>query len=330
MSSPDKGSLHVNRPLTNMSVGILQEAAVFAAYRAFPVVGTKAQGNSYYKYNLGDFTRDVMQERAPGAETVGIGYKVSVEDFFCKLWGVHHDVPDQNRANQDEPLDEDLDAANQVVQAAMIRMERQWGADYFVTGKWWRDVVGNATSDSEVLRKFWNDPTADPIGDIEMQRKAMLQRTTKKPNKITMGYEVWSILKNHPAVIDRVKPGQTGLSGKPSEVSKELFAMLAEVDEVIISEAVYNAAGVGVADDMRFILGKNALLSYSPPAPGRFKASCGYTFVWTGYTGMNSMGYRIKKFRMEANAADRIEIESAWSNKIVHNGLATFFSAIIQ
>jgi hypothetical protein len=58
--------------------------------------------------------------------------------------------------------------------------------------------------------------------------------------------------------------------------------------------------------------------------------AAGYTFVWTGYTGMNKMGYRVKKFRMEANAADRIEIETSFVNKVVHTGCAVFFSGVVQ
>lgn len=330
MSQPDRGAIHVNRPLTNLSLGTLQDQSVYACYKAFAVVPTQQQGNTYYKYDSDEFHRDVMRERAPGAETVGIGYTPTTDNFFCKLWGLHHDVPDQNRANQDEVLDEDLDATNQLVQAAMIRMEVQWGADYFTTSKWWRDVTGAATSSGSTQVKYWSDTTSDPVGDVELQRKDMLLNAYKKPNKMFMGYEVWSKLKNHPALLDRLKPGQTGLSGKPSEVTLQQAAMLFEVDEIVVSEAVYNTKGEGETAVKNFILGKHVLLAYVNPSPGRFKPSAGYTFVWTGYTGMNRMGYRIKKYRLERNASDRIEIEAAWGNKLVHNGLGTFFSGVVQ
>jgi hypothetical protein len=242
MSLPDKGSVHVNRPLTNMSLGNLQDEAAYAVYQTFPVVPSQAQGNSYYKYNEGDWFRDVMEKRAPGAETPGVGYRVTTDNFFCDLWGVHHDVPDQNRANQDEPLDEDLDAANLCVQAAMIRLEKQWNDDVMKTGVWWRDVVGASSSSGSTQVKYWSDPTADPIGDIELQVKDGLAKTGKKYNTLTMGYEVWSKLKNHPNVLNRMTPGQTGLSGKPSEVSQELFAAVCGLDKVVVSTAVYNSA----------------------------------------------------------------------------------------
>jgi hypothetical protein len=53
--------------------------------------------------------------------------------------------------------------------------------------------------------------------------------------------------------------------------------------------------------------------------------SAGATFSWTGYLGASDMGTRMKQFRLEAIASDRIEGEMAFDMKVISPILATFF-----
>jgi hypothetical protein len=79
-----------------------------------------------------------------------------------------------------------------------------------------------------------------------------------------------------------------------------------------------------------FIGGKHALLAYVPPAPGIMTPSAGYTFAWTGYLGAGPDGQRIKRFRMENLAADRIEIEMAFDMKVISADLGAFFNNAVS
>ena len=57
--------------------------------------------------------------------------------------------------------------------------------------------------------------------------------------------------------------------------------------------------------------------------------SAGYTFSWVGHMGAGNEGGRIKQFRMEHLAADRVEIEMAWATKVVAADLGFFFGSIV-
>jgi hypothetical protein len=57
--------------------------------------------------------------------------------------------------------------------------------------------------------------------------------------------------------------------------------------------------------------------------------SAGYTFSWTGYLGASDQGVRVKKFRMEELAADRVEAEMAYEQKMVAPDLGYFFEDAI-
>ncbi|MFN9111239.1 MAG: hypothetical protein ACK5XN_14350, partial [Bacteroidota bacterium] len=72
--TPTPGDVHVNAPLTNISIAFLQNAANFVATRVFPNIPVQKQSDRYYVYERGDFNRDEMQLRAPATASAGGGY----------------------------------------------------------------------------------------------------------------------------------------------------------------------------------------------------------------------------------------------------------------
>ena len=76
MPNPTARDIHVNAPLTNISIAFLQTADTFVASKVFPMVGVSKQSDRYYTYERGDFNRDEMEKRAPGTESAGGGYNI--------------------------------------------------------------------------------------------------------------------------------------------------------------------------------------------------------------------------------------------------------------
>lgn len=66
MSTPTRSQVHVNRPLTNISVSYQQSADAFVASRVFPVIPVDKQSDQYFVFNRSDQMRDEMRKRAPG------------------------------------------------------------------------------------------------------------------------------------------------------------------------------------------------------------------------------------------------------------------------
>ena len=62
---PTPSDVHVNAPLTQISIAFLQNASDFIATRVFPNIPVSKQSDRYYTYERGDFNRDEMAERAP-------------------------------------------------------------------------------------------------------------------------------------------------------------------------------------------------------------------------------------------------------------------------
>jgi hypothetical protein len=327
-TQPTPSDVHVNRPLSTLSVAYMQAAAGFVADAAFPNVPVSKQSDLYYTYDRAEWNRDDMKKRAPATESSGSGYTVSTESYYCDQWDHHHDVPDQRRANADEPLQPDREAVMLCSVKAMIRREANWATKYFTTGIWDTNIEGVASgpTGSQVLQ--WDDAASNPIENVEAQKGAMLEDTGFEPNTLILQYHVWSALKHHPDILDRIKYGQT--PGSPAIVTLQAIAALMEIDRILVMKGIYNAAKEGLTESNSFIGGKNALLCYVAPTPGIMIPSAGYTFSWTGLMGSSAMGGRITKFRMDHLKADRVEIEMSFDHKVVAADCGVLFYTIVS
>ena len=191
---------------------------------------------------------------------------------------------------------------------------------FFGTTIW----TGSTTGTDITPGTIWSTAGSDPLGDIEEQ-KAAIELTGYSPNRFVMGRHVWSVLKHHAQILERIKYTQGG----GAKVSLELLASLLEVDECMVAKSVQNTAAEGAPENLSFIADEHdALLVYAAPEPQIEMPSAGYTFSWGGAIGAGANGERIKKFRMEKLASDRIEIEMAWVPKLVAAELGVFFDEV--
>lgn len=320
MPQPTGSDLYVNPLLTNVAVAFLQSADDFVAHRVFPVVPVDLQGGLYTNFPRGAWFRSQAKRRAPGTESSGSGWEQTRDPYLCEVFAHHKDVADQDRANDQLGT---LDPLSTMFVTRQLLLEREisWVTTYFANV--WTGLVtgvGAAPGANQFLQ--WNDANSDPIRDITNATLAFKQRTGFKPNKLTLGPLVENELKNHPDIVDRIKYTQKGV------VTRELLASLFDVQEVLVPFGVQNTGLEGEADAFSFIAGKSALLSYAPSAPGMYEPSAGYTFGWRGYLGSVD-GTRVKKFRMEKLASDRVEGESAYTQKLVSADCGTFFATAV-
>ena len=326
---PTPGDVHVNAPLTNISIAMLQSAGNFIGTRAFPNIPVSKQSDAYYSYDRGYFNRDEMAERAPGTESEGSGYAVDSDNtYFCKVYAFHKDVPDQMRANADAALNPDREATTFVTQKALIKREKLFSSAYMQAGVWTNQRTGHTSTEDATNTVFWDNTASDPINRVRDWKRTVLESTGFEPNKLVLGKKVYDVLLDHPDIIDRLKYGQT--AGSPAMANREKLAQLFEIDEILVSKAISNTAIEGAANAHSFIIGKHALLCYAAPAPGLMTPSAGYTFSWTGYLGAGAEGTRIKQFRMENLESDRVEIQMAMTCKLIAADLGFFANAIVS
>lgn len=330
MPNPTRSDVHVNRPLTNISLAFLQNADNFVAGRVFPNVPVQKQSDSYFTYDRGDFNRDEATIRAPGTESAGSGYDVSTATYNAKVYAFHKDIDDQIRANADNPLSPDREATEYVTHKLLIKREKDFVTNYFAGGVWTYDSDGNATGPTGATNEVyqWSDYTnSDPISDVRAGATSVQESTGFRPNTLVLGRAVYDKLLDHPDIVDRIKYGQS--SGNVALANREIMAQLFDVDRVLIMGAIENTADDGQTNSHSFIGGKKALLVYAAPNPGVMTPSAGYTFSWNGYLGATQQGLRIKRMRADLKNCDRVEGEMAYDLKLVSADLGAFWDTVI-
>lgn len=324
MPQPTASDVHVNRPLTSFSVAYVQNENRFIADKVFPNIPVERQSDLYFTYPKGYWFRSEVKRRAPGTETPGIGSTRSTGNYYTPVYGVHEDIDDQVRANTDSPLDADRDASILVTQNMLLKRDILWASTYFTTGVWGTDITGvnSGATGNQVNR--WDKAGSDPTNDVTTWALAIEEETGFTPNTLVIGPHVLKVLMNHTLILDRIKYTQRGI------VTLDLLAALFGVDRILVARAVQNTAVEGATNAMSFIFGKHALLCYSNPNPSIMQPSAGYTFSWKGYHGASTLGLRIKRFRHEPTASDRIEAEMAFDFQVIGSDLGVFFNGVVS
>ena len=314
--------VHVSTPLTNISIAYIQGNEVFVADRAFPEVPVQNQANSYYEYDVGEFSTDEVEARAPNTQTQGTTLKPSTDSYNCRVYGLHIDIPDEIRMNADSQVSLDRAVTIALTQRAMIKKERQWMSDFFQTGVW--NTSGGGDTTPGVGAK-WDTVGVNPIPAIRTGARTMLENTGFRPNIALIGAKLTDVLLDHPNIVGRFDRGQTpGGAADPAMVQ---LASLLRLEAMHPIEGIYNTADLDAAAAMDFVADDDSmLLLHRPSAPSLMTPSCGYTFQWTRYTRANRRGMRVRKIRMEPTQADRLELLMAYDMKQTGTPLGHFFN----
>lgn len=332
MPNPTQSDLHVNVPLTNVSVAYVQSSDSYIADKVFPKVPVQKQSDMYWKYSKSDWRRTDVKRRAPGTESAGVGWNMDSDQYFCHVYAVHKDIDDQTRANADSNFNLDRDATEFITNQMLLKRDIDWTSSYFKTGVWATEYTGVGSAPGATQFLQWDLANSDPIADVARWIIAFRKLTGFAPNIGVMGPAVMAALKQHPDIIDRIKYTQRGI------VTEDLIATLFDLDELYVSYATV-ASGPQIPDARQqdaaatfdFIGNSQGfLLAYAPNNPSQQTPSAGYTFTWRGYLGGNAEGIRVKRFRMENIASDRVEAEQTYDMKVVCPDMGVFVNTAVS
>ena len=325
MPQPTLTQVHIDAPLTNISIAYLQNQNNFIANKVFPVVPVDKKSDKFFVYTKNDWFRDEAQRRADATESAGSGYNLTTSSYSADVWAFHKDVGDQVRNNADTPLVPDREATEFVTSRLLLRQEVQFVSDFITTGVWGTDLSGVASGESAGTSfRQWSDfANSDPLEDIEYGKETILGSTGFMPNTLVLGYQVYRKLRNHPDLVDRIKYTSSNV------ITTDIMARLFDVERVLVASSVRATNNEGQTGTYSFNYGKSALLTYSAPNPGLMTPSAGYTFAWRGVSGGLGAQIGISRIRMEHLKADRVEGELAFANKVTASDLGFYFGTAV-
>jgi len=320
MPQPTRGDVHVNRPLTNVSIAYIQDAKDFVADKVFPNIPVMKQADRYFSYTKEFWFRTNAKKRAPGTESAGGGFGLdNTPTYYCDVWAEHIDIDDQTRSNADQPIDLDRDGTMFVTQGLLIRREIQFMSTFMTASIW----TGSSTGSDIVPSIKWDAATGDPMADVDKEKSAVKSHTGFAPNCLVVSNDVFYALRNNKLILDRIKYTQRGI------VTEELLAALFGVEKFLVAGAVLNSGAEGGTAAYGFMVSNCALLCYANNVPSILQPSAGYTFGWQGMFGAGTQGNRIKTFRIEPKNCDRIEGEMAFAMKQTGADLGAFFTTVL-
>lgn len=341
MPSPTLNEVRVNQLLTDISLGYLQDDEGFAHLRCFPLVQSRQQSGLIGRYDRADWWRNNFAKRAGGAESAGSGWKQdNTMSYFADVWALHKDITRQDEANAQNPYDLRRDATLWLMEQAKISREVEWAARYFTTGKWTgidgtlADMTGvnSGATGNQFVR--WNVANSTPIKDIRAKMDTIHKLIGKRPNKLVLGREVWTVLADHADVLARIINSGGVSPSAPAKVLRQALASILELDEVVVMDGIQVTSAENssfeTSKTTSFIAGKNALLVRAEPNASLMNPSAGMTFAWTGYEGgAGGQGQVISDFWIQEKKVTRVEAEMAYAFKLTQTDGGVFFSTAV-
>lgn len=248
-----------------------QNSEMIASF-LFPTVPVNARGGKIIQFGKEAFML-YQTQRAPGENTRRVRFGYAGAPYALADFSLEGVVPMevQEEAANGPGIDLGEGAIGDVSAIMLLGLEKQ-SADLA------RNPANYGSSNKIVLSGTdqWSDGASDPIDMIEAAKEQVRAATGKRPNTVTLGAQVFSKLKNHPKVLERIK--YTGRD----VATKELLAALFGVERVAVGDAIYaNDDGSEFTD----VWGRDVVVAYTNLASVKSGGlpSYGYTYQLNGY-----------------------------------------------
>lgn len=276
-----------NRYLTNMSMAFFANAGEYVATSIFPVCPVELSTGYYYVYNKGDLARDNVQRKPKFGKVTPAQMGHTDESYRCEVDQIIVGIDqigavNYQRSNVPPSIDPKRAKNRFVTDQMLLHLDITFASSFFKSGVWANEfegiASGGAAAGGSQFIQF-SDANSDPIRFFDARKRQIKLEGRRMPNKLTLGYDTFLALKEHPDLLERVK--YTGSTANPAQVNERVLAELFGVDEVKVLYATHNAAEEGQEDDMQFICEPDGvLLSYTTPSPRIDEPSAGYIFTW--------------------------------------------------
>lgn len=280
----------------------------------FPRVPVLLRGGKIITFGKEDFML-YATGRAPGENTKRVKFGYSGDPYALVDYSLEGQVPIEvlQEGMNGPGIDHASRAVTGVQNIMALRLEKQ-SADLA------RNAALYATGNKVTLSgtSQWSDfsGTSDPIKDVEAAKDAVRAATGKRPNSIAIGATVMSKLKQHPAIIERIK--YTGRD----VATAQLLASLFEVENVAVGDAIY----ADDAGNFYDVWGKDVVVAHTnlESLANAGAPSYGYTYTLEGYPQVEEAYYdrNAKSWIYPVTHAEAPVIAAAGAGYLIKNAVA--------
>lgn len=318
---------HVDRLLTDFSIGYMQSASVFGGDRAATLKRVQRKSDKYRVWDIAQIMRDDMRVTAPHEPAPVVVAKMSTDTYTADVRRLKSFYSDEERNDDDNPAGTEQGLVGQLSQKAIISRERNFVSTLFGTGLWTTNTEQTGVAAAPGANQFlqWNDASATPIDDINTQKLIVRNSCGFMPNTIVLSEDVALTLANHASIVGRFQYTKGGA------VSYEDLRDVLQVERLTVLGGAYNSAIEGATASIGAIAGKHALLAYVDHSDGgnMMTPTAMTCFSWTQHDRKTAEGASIRRWRSEDPAGDYLEASIAFDYKKTSDASAVFFASAI-
>jgi len=274
--------VHIDQALSDFAVAYGQDLSqVGIAEKIAPPLIVPKLSDYYWvggkeSFNIPDV------KRAPNAVFPRINLTISKNRFSCDGYGVEVPVAREEVANADAAIQPEQMGVQLAVDTLRLNYERRVAALI-------QDTSTFTNTSALTGGNMWDTGTSNPVYDIQLAKDTIFGLVGRKPNLLILGRTVFSALRQHPDIIERVKYVQLGTM---RNITEQMLAQVFDIDELVVPWALYNTAAEYYdpttgkpTTTLSDVWGKVAIIAYVDPAGGSLQAkrvTPARTFVWGG------------------------------------------------
>jgi hypothetical protein len=299
-------SFRTTDPLSNLSVRYVNDQSKYAALRVLPPFLVPKNHFKFYIYDKQNLHLEKL-DAPSGTESKRFDYSVTSATAIAKEFAAKHLVLGKDARDFDTPVaDLRQDAALSNMDKLMIHMEDAMYTFVATTGSY-------ASANKVTLANAWSGNGGDPIEDIRVGREAVFASSGQRPNALALNQQTLDYLKNHAAIVDRIKFVGAGAAVGDQSAVVAAIQRLFELDEIIVSDVLKHTSNEGATDATSKIWGATALLFLKNGSQSLRQQSYGRTFM------VNQLSTKsLPRPELARGDLGAEEIESSW--EWVHQG----------
>lgn len=330
--------VHLDVLMSGFSFALWQDTSKFVGTRFFGTQNVNKASDKYKIFPAGYFNRQYKTRRAEEGVANSVGYKTKEGSYSCDDDALRIFISDRKRANADSQERLDQSATRVVTESLLIGKELEFRDKFLTAGKWSTDYVMGTNALPTSGTTQWTDPSSEPVSDIiKLKEEFLLKAGGNEANRILATMDVYNILREHPAVLERIGLNAGATTAMPAQAMRDTLAQLFEVDEFVVMQSIVNVANDEVVDndghpvaDNQFAASGVLLLAHVAADAGEMSPTAAATFVHSNYIGMGvDNGPAVRRYPgAPGQKGEYIEAEMSIDQKLVAADLGMLITNI--
>lgn len=318
----------VDPALTEVSMQLAQNTDEFWADDLFPMYPVKGETGSYHVYDAGMLFRVYDTTRADGATARMGDFKITKDTYFAQEYAFKDKVTDREKDNALNPIDLGIDATRHITE--VLRLGREVRARDNI------DLNTGITAATLVTTANWDQNASDVFGVVFTAQNNILLATGKRVNWMGVSPNVFTTFRNGTptgtagaAIAEKLKYS-TPMTGK--NLNEALFAQMFDVETFKVGRAIAETDPVGITASVGKLVSPEFIWGNNTTAVGGTETKKGRAMLASlgGSLGVRSnvLGmtfaptlYKMKRYRVEMEAAEHIEGNQICVEKVVNPAL---------